>query len=505
MTVNESDVSKLLESTALVIVGVVLSSSGKLLERVVIGRLLSPEAYGEFNVALAVFTLGTTLGAAGFTQGVPRYMARFDELRDVRGAWLTGLTITTVVSLFITVTLLFGTDFVVPRFFTSEGATPLYLLFVLSIPLYVSFQVGGSAIRGLENTRYRILTADICYPGFRLLIVGVLLLSGLGVIATGIGYLLTLVITTVLTHVLLNRLFPLLGEFRLHGREMAAFSAPLVLSAIMSTLMARTDTLMLGYFTSAFEVGIYNAAYPLAGVLTIVLGTVGYMYLPVASRMEGDEESSIESVYEITTKWVYLLAFPVFVVLLVYPSEIVSLVFGREYASGGLVLRILAIGFFTNAAVGRNRETLMALGETKFVLVSNTVAFAFNFLLNLALIPSLGFVGAAIASASSFAILNVVVYAFLRVRFGITPFTRRSARAFLTLPVVLVPLGIAIGELVPGSLPVLIVFTAAFAALTVTIAVIIGSLEAEDLVVVEFIEDRANVRIPVVRRYIPDQ
>lgn len=502
---TDSNLSKLLSSAVLVFVGTLLSSSTTLLERVIVGRLLSPSAYGEFNVALSVFTLSATLGVAGFAQGVPRYMARFDDIRDVRGAWLTGLVITVGISTVIAGGLALGSPVVVPRLFDSVEATTLFLLFVGSIPLYISFRIGIGAIRGMENTRYKIITQNIGYPGLRLVFVTGLLLLNVGLVATGLGYLAALVVATFITYLLLNRILPLRGAFRLHTREMVVFSAPLVISTIMSTLLTHTDTLMLGYFRPSSEVGIYSAAYPIARGLTLVLGAFGYMYLPVASRLDSNEGESVERVYEVTTKWMFLLVFPLFVTLLVYPDPIITMVFGREYVAGGAALGILAVGFFTTAAVGRNRETLSALGATEFILVSNLVAFGFNFLLNLVLIPRYGFMGAAVASAGSIVVLNVVVYLFLRTRFGITPFNGRSTRAFVALPAVVVPLGFAFRGLVPGSPAVVVVFAIAFTVLTVVTVLATGSLEPEDIVVIELVEDRADVRIPFVRRYIPDE
>lgn len=505
MSAEQSDLGKILSSAVFVFIATIVSSAAKLLERVVVGRLLTPDGYGEFSVALAVFTLGTTLGAAGYTQGIPRFMARFDDIEDVRGAWLTGLLFTTGLSVVIAIGLLLGAPVIVPQLFESSEATALFVIFVIAIPVYVVYTVGVAAIRGQENTMYKVLTSNVFYPGFRLALVSILLASGIGIIATGFSYLVTLLITVVLTYAFLNRLFPIRGAFRLHTREMTTFSAPLIVSTIVGTLLTRTDTLMLGYFRSSAEVGVYNAAYPLAGVLTLALGAVGYMYLPVASRIDSDSDSSVEHVYEITTKWVFVLLVPLFVTLLVFPDQIISIVFGSQYAAGGSALAILAIGFFTNAAVGRNKETLSALGETSVILVSNVVAFVVNVLLNLVLIPRHGFMGAAVASAGSYILLNITIYVFLRYRFGITPFTRRSRRAFIAIPSVLVPLGLGVRQLIPVTLPMIALFGVLFALLSVVIALTVRSLEPDDVLLVELVENHTNVRLGFVRKYIPDQ
>lgn len=503
MSAVRGDLSKLLSSASLVFLGALVSSASGLLERAIIGRLLSPVGYGEFSLALAVFTLGATLGAAGFTQGVPRFMARFDDPRDARGAWLTGLGISLGLSTVISLGLLATAPLVVPRLFESDDASLLFTIFVVAIPVYVCFRIGISAIRGEENTRYKVLTQDLLYPLGRIALVAGLLLAGVGLAATGLGYLLALVGVTVLVYVSLDRLVSLRGEFRLHPREMTAFSAPLIVSTVMTVLLTRTDTLMLGYFRSSNEVGIYNAAYPLAGSMAIVLGAFGYLYLPMASRLDSDQDRAVGRVYQVTTKWLYLIAFPGFVTLVSFPDEILAIVFGGEYTAGGTALVILAVGTFTNAAVGRNRETLSALGATNLILLSNLFAFAFNFAVNLLLIPRYGFIGAAVASAGSYVLLNLIVYTALRWQFDITPFYSKSIRVYVALPFVVVPIGVFVGRTLHGTLPIVALFGVLASVLTVLVTAAFGGLEADDIVLVEFVEETTDSRIPVIRRFIP--
>ena len=222
-------------------------------------------------------------------------------------------------------------------------------------------------------------------------------------------------------------------------------------------------------------------------------------------RQDSDEEGSVERVYELTTKWVYILVFPLFVLLLIYSREIITLVFGVQYGTGGIALTILAVGFFTNAAVGRSRETLSALGATKFLLVSSIVASIINFVANLVLIPIYGFVGAATASAGSFIALNFVVYLFLRTQFKITPFNQRSIKAFVALPVVLLPIGFVVRVALNSSLLMIISFGVICGILTIGIVLIVGGIEEEDIALVEFIENYVNIRIPYIRRFIPGE
>jgi O-antigen/teichoic acid export membrane protein len=487
-----------------VFAGAVVSSTASLLERIVVGRYLSPSAYGEFSIAVATFTLGVTLATAGFIQGIPRFMAQFSDLRDIRGAWVTGAIISTVFSLIIATGLIVGSPIIVPRLFETAESSWLYYALVVSIPPYVGLRIGVAAIRGMENTKYKLLTQDLTYPLLKLAFIIVLLSKTSKLVSIGVAYFVAIFVALIITYVLLNRLFPLIGSFRLHGKEMVGFSLPLVISTMMSMLLTRIDTLMLGYFQPSQEVGIYNAAYPLALSLSIILRVFGYMYLPIASRLDSEDDGSVGRIYEISTKWIYILTFPPFTVLLLYPDEIISIAFGEEYIAGGIALSILGAGFFTNAAMGRNRETLSALGATKFVLFSNVIAFVMNIIMNLALIPRYGFIGAAVASASSYTGLNIVTYVFLKYYFSISPFNYSVAKTIISLPVFLIPTGYLIRSLLPKSVLGIVLFLGTISLLSLIILIPIQGLEHEDGIIVEFIEEQIGVTLPIIHRYIPE-
>jgi O-antigen/teichoic acid export membrane protein len=503
--VATDDLSKLVSSAGLVLLGGVLGSVVKLVERIAIARSLSVDAYGEVSIGIALMSIGAVVGLAGFQQGIPRYMSRFDDERDVRGAWITGLSVTLVGSVLLTAVVVVYGDVVVSILFEREEAGLLVLLFAVAIPFNVGLRIGVGAIRGMENTIYKTYGKDIFYFGFRILVLVALLLAGAGTVAAGWAYLIASAAGFVVVHLLLRRLVPLVGEFTLRPREMARFSAPLLVSTVVGLLLSRTDTLMLGYFRPSNEVAMYTAAYPLATGMLVVLSSFGFMYLPVASRLDSnDEREEVDATYKVTTKWIYIVTFPVFLTFVAFPRDVLSVVFGNRYVGAALALQILAIGFFTNAAGGRNRETLAALGYTEYVLLTNAIALTLNIALNLVLIPAYGYVGASVASAASFACFNAVVILLLYYKFGISPFSRWSTRAFVVLPTLLVPPAVTLSEVVSLSLLTLPLFAVGAAVVTVYTAAVTGCLQAEDRIPMELVESWTGVTVPLVRRFVPD-
>jgi len=174
--------------------------------------------------------------------------------------------------------------------------------------------------------------------------------------------------------------------------------------------MTWTDTLILGYFESTEVVGIYSAVYPLVGFLSMIINSMGFVYIPVTSKLWGENNTqSIGSIYQIMTKWCFMLTFPVFALMFVYPEIILTKLYGAEYASGALVLRILALRFVTNSYFGFCYHNIIASGDSDFLLKCSVASAGVNALLNFLLIPQFGMAGAATASAVSFASIEVLM------------------------------------------------------------------------------------------------
>jgi O-antigen/teichoic acid export membrane protein len=503
---DDTELSALLSSASLVMIGGLIGAGSRLLERVIVGRALSPEIYGELSIGIAVLTFSNTIAQAGFSQGIPRFMSRYSDPVDRRGTWFTGLVISFGLGLIVAVFLFITVEDITGLLFEQPESVELLYLFIAAIPFVVAQSMAIAGIRGHENTLFRTYTKDLLYPLGRIGLLVAFLALGYGLIAAGFAYLIAAVVTCFVAHLLLNRLIPLIGSVRLHVREMLTFSVPLIISTVLNVLLSRTDTIMVAYFRNSYEVGQYNAAYPIAGGMLVVMSAFGFMYLPIASRLDAnDERESIERIYTITTKWIYIVTFPAFLTLVLFPKDVMRIVFGPEYMEAAAVVPILAIGFFLSAAAGRNRETLSALGETQYIMLANGAGFVLNVVLNLVLIPRYGFLGAGITSALSFALVHAVVCGTLKYRHDITPFSRESLRTFVALPAIMLPFVWLVADEVTLTALTLLPFLVVVGLCSLVVVTLVFGLQSEDEVVLEFVEDLVGWELPFVRRYLPNE
>jgi O-antigen/teichoic acid export membrane protein len=500
---DEQDILSFIRGTGIVIIGVAVGNIAIFIERIILGNIYSVNTYGRISVGLSAFAICLMIAQLGVPLGVARYIPRFEDDGRKRSVWFSGISLILSGSLLVAAIGIFATtvfDNIVDQVVGSNIF--IYLLCITLIPIS-TMNTSVQAIRGMENGTYRVVCKDLIYPIGRIIIILLFAWWGLSFTSVGAAYLLSGTISAAAAVILLNRLLKLHGELEFIIPELVKFSIPLMLSSVVMIILTKMDTIMLGALVGPQEAGLYGAAFPIANGLTIVLSAFGYLYLPMVSRFDSNEgKDRINNIYSITSKWIFMVTFPAFVVFSVFPSDILSIFFSTRYSPAAPALIVLAVGFFTNASFGRNQETLSAIGSTKLVFVSNLFALVFNIILNLLLIPSYGIIGAAVASASSFLIMNIFSVMILEIRHNISLLSGPMVRTVLSSFIIIFPLvyytssHISIDAL--SLFPSLMMIGIA----VVTFSILTGGIEQEDMLIIEVIEERIGVSIPLIRRYI---
>ena len=192
-------------------------------------------------------------------------------------------------------------------------------------------------------------------------------------------------------------------------KELLFFSLPLLGTAVLAMVISWTDTLLLGSLKSSVDVGLYNAATPLARFISFPLSALIIIYMPIISGLYAKGRiDEIKKNFLILTKWLCSATLPLFIFLFLFSETIIATLFGSTYVSSANVLRILAIGFIINNFVGPCGVTLVGMGKPRFIMFATLTAAVLNVVLNIILIPSFGIVGAATASVIAIVSINLV-------------------------------------------------------------------------------------------------
>lgn len=206
---------------------------------------------------------------------------------------------------------------------------------------------------------------------------------------------------------------------------------PLALFSSMQLIKNYTDILMLGYFSTATDVGIYRIAVQGASLVAFGLGAANMVVAPYFSQLYAQgNKLQLQKILTMSTRAILGMAIPVVLVLVLFGQYILSFVFGNTYAVGATALSILSIGQLVNAAMGSVGLLLNMAGYERYVAKVSAITAVLNLVLNFVLIPPLGMSGAAIATSIALATWNIMLWYVTKKHLGINSTAFTNLRSY---------------------------------------------------------------------------
>ncbi|AIF70345.1 polysaccharide biosynthesis protein [Palaeococcus pacificus DY20341] len=496
---------RIAKGTGIVFFGTVFWLFFEFLSRAIIARHYSTSEYGVFNLALTVLSIALVIATLGFQNSLPREVAFYREKEPsrVRDLISTALIIVAVNSIIWVIVLILGAEDIAQIFNETRLA---YALKIVAFALPFSALIGTiiPISQGFGRVREKVYFQNVVYPTLFLIFVIAGALLNLPFAYVFFAYIAAQAFTllALIFDVLKVKLFEFKTSLDLKlGRGLIVFSLPLLFTGLLGFVMTWADTLMLGYYKSSEVVGLYNAASPLAKLLPIFLGSASFLYVPIASRLYAQEKiGEMGRVYQILTKWVFLLTLPLFAVMFLFPEATIGFFFGAKYTSAAPALRILALGFMFHTFLGLNGWSLIIVKESKFISFSTFIAAVFNIILNALLIPPYGMKGAAVATAVSYFISNVLNSFRLYRRTKIHPFSWNYVKP-LVISFVLLGLIQSLHLRVP-SIWYAILILAVFLLIYFFLVLLSKSIDKEDIELFLAIEKKLGVDSGIIKRVL---
>ena len=196
------------------------------------------------------------------------------------------------------------------------------------------------------------------------------------------------------------------GSFKLDfdfsfWKEILSQSFPMALSLIAIQIYLNFDTVMLGFMKSDGDVGWYNAAYKVIGVL-LLGGCIYYNAIfPVISNLYKKSLEKLKHLMQFTLSLMILIIAPMLVLGTIFAAQIIGLIFGDGYQESAVVFQILLWSVAAVLLNGLFGRCLLGCDRQKYHLVCVSAGTLVNLILNFLLIPPLGIKGAAIATVAA--------------------------------------------------------------------------------------------------------
>lgn len=188
---------------------------------------------------------------------------------------------------------------------------------------------------------------------------------------------------------------------------------------VLTLVIKQADILFVSHYFGHGEAGIYSAAVKISALIPFGLTIVDYVFTPrISAVFAKNDRVQLQQYISHAAKIVLIITIPLSIIL-IGSGKYLLMIFGAEFKSSYLPLIILIAGQLINAFTGMVGPLMTMTGNQNVFLMVYVVASAIDLLMNYMLVPKMGATGAALSSAISIAVLNIIMYIIVKRRLKI--------------------------------------------------------------------------------------
>ena len=375
-----------------------------------VSRVLLPAGTGKVSMATSVITYFSMFAQLGIpTYGI-RACAKVRDDRNELSKVAQELLLINIIMSIISYVVLFVLLFSVPKFRCEKE---LYVVLSFSIILTA---IGMEWLyKALEQYTYitvrSVIFKFIALIGMFFLIhkqTDYIVYGGITIFAASASNILNLI--NAHKYIYLKPIGNY--NFRRHLKPVLVFFAMSCATVIYTNL----DTVMLGFMATDTDVGYYNAAVKIKGILVSIVTSLGTVLLPrVSYYIQRGEVKEFRRITRKALNFVLLMAMPLLIYFIYFAKDGIIFLSGNDYVGSIVPMQVimptlLLIGITNILGI----QILVPTGREKIVLYSEIVGAIVDIIINALLIPAYASTGAAIGTLIAEFAVFVVQYRALK-------------------------------------------------------------------------------------------
>ena len=391
---------------------------------IILARILGVNEYGAYVLSITWVMILAMLATMGFDSAAIRFIPEY----VIKKKWslLRGLLLKSCHWIIINSFVLLSLVILFTFFFESTIKTPLrYASFL--IPLLAVNRFRQASLRALKH----VVRSE--FPEFviRPVLLAVLLIGFSYYFHDGFtaskAIMLTLSIT-IFTFIIggtwLYRFLPS-PTIRVPSvyktKSWLPYAFPMLLFSGLQLVNNYTDIIMIGSMIGSESAGIYSAASRIAILVTFGLMAANSIVAPVISELHSVEmHQELQQIITLVARGAFI--FTVIVgAFIAFIGPYLLLFFGSVFSKGYPVLIILLVGQTINAIAGSVGLIMTLTGHHVQAARIFGLSAMLNILFNAILIPHFGIIGAAVATAITTALWNIMMVIYVGSRLRLNP------------------------------------------------------------------------------------
>lgn len=425
-----SDVQRVAKNTFALFIAQIVSSILSILLGIFIARNLGDTAFGKYSFAYTFVIFYSIFLDLGYNTLLIREVSRDKSIANKYVSNLLSFRAVSalIVFVFVVVTInLMG--------YPSDTKNVVYL-FALYIFLESFSNIYKTIFRAFERMEYEA-AITILSNILRVSLALIVILVGYGLVAIGLVFIFSNIFDLLISTIVCERRFvKSRTEFDFSFfKSTIKLALPLVMISIFATVFVRADTILLSILKGDAVVGWYNAAYNLVLGLRVIPQLFVSALFPMLSYYYVTSRTSLKVVYEKYFRYLFMLGLPTAMGATLLSDKIILFFYGSEFTNSIIALQILSwdiLLIFLYTILG---GFLISIDRQNEMAIAAAVTAVVNVIINIVLIPYYSYVGAAVATVSSEAILFVIYFYIVSKHIYLLPIHKMLVKPFVALVV----------------------------------------------------------------------
>ncbi|MEM4605424.1 MAG: flippase [Candidatus Pacearchaeota archaeon] len=363
----------------------VVSKGGSLIFTIILARMLLPENFGLYTLALSTILIFGAFTDLGIGSALIKYLSKNENNPKKAGAYVFFIR-----NLKLKLTLLVSSVLILSSYFIANFyyKKPIFLALIAG-SLYIIFNSFLGFVIGLFQARNNFkypFYKEIFYQITRLILVPItviLLLDSSKEILLG-GIFLSLSVCFFLS---IFFLYPRIKKYDKNElsikekKEVINFILPLSATTLTGIFFGTIDIIMLGRFVESRFLAYYQASFALLGAVGVLIPFAA-AFFPIFARLSREKLNlALKKSLAIT----FLFSLIAILATLILAPFVVKIIYGTDYILASTILKILSVlllidsfnAIFSNFYISQSKNKFLA----KTLIFSTILNIILNFFL----------------------------------------------------------------------------------------------------------------------------
>ena len=371
------------------------------------------------------------MAGVGINGAVVKYVAEYKNDKNRLHAVFSSAFITVVIFGVVASIVLSTLSDKIAGMFDMPSLSHLLKIYAFVFPFSLAYGIILGLLNGLREMKYYSFI-NVLYNIIMLLFILTFLFLGFGVKGALIGNMLASIVVMVIAAVIMKKFvcFTISGYIK-NTKMLTSFGSRLAGANMVNEIYHHIDIIMIGYFLTSTAVGYYAIAVSLSRFFWLVPKAMGTVAYPTISEYWAKKDiQAINKLVDKSTKYSACMLIFSGMSVAFFAKDIITYLFTPKFLPAVLPLTILIIGTVIYGIVKSIGAIFASTGKVNLVLIITAIGAVSNILLNIALIPTYGIIGAATATTTSYLIgVGITIY-FLRkmlaIKFDVLWYTKMA-------------------------------------------------------------------------------